>query len=382
LSSNLTGSLSPNDPDLAPITRSMVAVRQQVIDAWIANVRAAIPNAALLGAPILENTLPGFFDSLADLLTDHHALRVRTDLGVLATEHGGERARLTPYDSIAVIHELQIFRDTLFAELDKHGVRLGTEQHQLINGCVDGAIRESVNSFVAVQSALREQFIAAITHDLRTPLSNAQVAAQLIERSAGDENVRQLARKIQENTHRIDSMTRDLLNRIVFSGDAKLKLQITFFDIAELVREVAQYAQNLHSIELDLDVQPVTGHWCRESLRRAIENLVSNAIKYGAPDEPIRLEVNCTDSRAKVAVHNMGTPIPAEDLETIFQLYRRAPGADERTEGWGVGLPFARKVAEAHGGSIMVSSTIDAGTSFVIDVPRDARQFENAPSAA
>jgi signal transduction histidine kinase len=78
----------------------------------------------------------------------------------------------------------------------------------------------------------------------------------------------------------------------------------------------------------------------------------------------------------------MGTPIPADDLETIFQLYRRAPGADERTEGWGVGLPFARKVAEAHGGSIMVSSTIDAGTSFVIDVPRDARQFENAPSAA
>jgi signal transduction histidine kinase len=382
VSSNLTGSMPPDDPDLAPITRAMLALRPQIMSAWMTNVRAAVPHAQSLDPPILENTMPGLFDTLAVLLTEDHELRVQTELGVLATEHGGERARLTPYDSVAVIHELQIFRDTLLAELDKNGVKLSHKQRNTISTYIDTAIRESANTFVAVQSALREQFIAAMTHDLRTPLSNAQMAAQLIERASGDANVQQLARRIQENTHRIDNMTRDLLNRIVFSGDDKLQLQVAHFDMSELVRDVAQYAQNFHSIDLDLQIQPVTGYWCRESLRRAVENLVSNAIKYGDADQPIRLEVSCTDLRAKVLVHNTGKPIPMEELDGIFQLYRRAAGAAQSNEGWGVGLPFARKVAEAHGGSIMVSSTADDGTTFVIDIPRDARQFANAPTVS
>jgi signal transduction histidine kinase len=379
MSSNFTGSLTPDDPGLAPITRAMLGVRQTVIDAWAQKVRATIPHAGSLCPPILENTMPSFFDSLADLLTEQHALRVHTDLSALATEHGGERARMTPYDSIAVIHEIQLFRDTLFGELDKGKVELSAAQRQVINAYIDSAIRESVNSFVAVQAALREQFMAAITHDLRTPLSNAQAAAQLIERAASDEKVKHLARKIQENTHRIDHMTRELLDKIVFSGNGHLQLRITSFDLAELVREVAQSAQSSHLADLKLQLRPVAGFWCRESMRRAVENLISNAIKYGAADQPILVEVGCTDMRAKVLVHNMGTPIPPEEQESIFQIYRRASGAEQGKEGWGVGLPFARKVAQAHGGSLLVSSSAADGTSFVIDIPRDARQFEKAP---
>ena len=83
----------------------------------------------------------------------------------------------------------------------------------------------------------------------------------------------------------------------------------------------------------------------------------------------------------QVAVHNDGEPIPAEDTESIFQLYRRA-NVHKETEGWGVGLPFVRRVAEAHGGSIMVSSTTADGTTFVIDIPADARPFVSAPTAS
>jgi signal transduction histidine kinase len=205
--------------------------------------------------------------------------------------------------------------------------------------------------------------------------------AQLIERNSTNERVQEWARKIQENTRRMDQMTHELLDKLVFFGDNKLKLKIACFDLVELARDVVQYAQRLRPIEPALPASRVEVHWCRESMHRAIENLVSNAIKYGAPDQPIRVEVGCTERRAKVAVHNRGTPIPQEDVETIFQLYRRA-AQGERTEGWGVGLPFVRKVAEAHGGSIMVSSNSADGTTFVIDVPLDARPFANAPSAA
>jgi len=382
LSTKLTDNLSPEEPELAPATRAILRLRQQVIHTWSQNVRRAIPKAASLHTPIIENTLPGFFDSLAALLTNQESLQAHADLYAFASEHGGGRARLTSYDSISVIHELQIFRDTLFTELEKGGVRLSAAQRQMVNAYIDTAIRDSANSFVLVQSALREQFIAAMTHDLRTPLSNAQVCAQLIERKSDNPDIKRLAGKILENTQRIEHMSRSLLDKIVFSTGNQLKLDISKFDLVEMVRDVAQYAQSVHAIDLRLPAKPITGHWSRELLRRAVENLITNAIKYGEPESPVRIQVSTTEGRVIISVHNKGKPIPPEDIEAIFQLYRRAARAQGRQEGWGMGLPFVRKVAEAHGGSVIVSSSAADGTAFMINLPRDARPFKNAPSVA
>lgn len=381
MSSNLTGNTDPDDPALTAVSRAVLVRRQQIMNAWMSNVRKQVPEARRLLTPILQNTLPSFVDSLALLLTDETASKMKYDLGVLALEHGGERARLTSFDTTALIHELQIFRDTLFAELDRDAVIIEPRHRVLISTYIDNAIRESVNAFVMVQSALREQFIAAMAHDLRTPLANAQMAAQLIERASSDDTVRQLALKILSNTQRIDLMSRQLLEKIVFGAPGQFPLQLSNFDMLELAREVCNSAQGSHAIEFEAGVQPVVGIWCRESLRRALENLINNAVKYGAPDRPIRLEVTSTLERVQVAVQNEGEPIPLEDTETIFQLYRRA-NAQEGTEGWGVGLPFVRRVAEAHGGSIVMSSTAVDGTTFVIDVPADARPFVDAPTLA
>jgi signal transduction histidine kinase len=382
LSSNLTGHLAPDDPSLSPTTRAMLGLRDRVMLTWVANTRNEIAPARTVLYPILENTLPGFYDSIAALLTDAKHVGAQNDLGTLATEHGGERARLTPFDTISLIHELQLFRDAVFCELDKAGVRLDEEQRVTIHSYVDTAIRESVNSFVAVQAALREQFVAALTHDLRTPLSNAQMAAQLIERNTCDAETRRLAGKILENTRRIDSMTRELLNKLVFTGGNDLELHISQFEMADVVQEVAQNANSQCALDVLLPGEPIVGHWDRELIQRAIENLVSNAIKYGTHEHPVRILLTCTNQRSQVEVHNVGNPIPQEELENIFQLYRRAAAGRDQPEGWGVGLPLARRVAEAHGGSIMASSNPKDGTSFVIDVPFDARPFVHAPSAA
>jgi signal transduction histidine kinase len=382
LSSNITGNLSPDDPGLSPVTRAMLPLRGPVVTRWMEQMRHHIAPARDLCPPILENTLPGFFDSLAALLTESQELRVRNDLGVLAVEHGNERARLSPFDSIAVIQELQLFRDTLFDELDKAGIRLDDRQRALINTQVDTAIRESVNSFVAVQAALREQFVAALTHDLRTPLSNAQMAAELIAKTASDPQVRHLAEKIIGNTRRIDTMTRDLLNTIVFSHPGEMELHISQFDMGALLHDVIQEASQTHLIELHLPGHPIIGYWDRDAMQRTVENLISNAIKYGEPDPPVHVELSCTPERVKISVHNTGQPIPPEEQESIFQLYQRAAGGHAGAEGWGVGLPYARKVAEGHGGSIMVASNVTDGTTFAVDIPIDARPFLDAPSIA
>ena len=384
MSSNLTGSADPSDPSMAPATRGVVACRDRVVLAWIDAMRAAVPKAGPLHTAILGNTLPAVLETLAMLLTDSEKDRAVNELAALASEHGGERARLTPYDIPTLIHELQLFKHVLFSELDGAGVALAPEQRMTVATAIDNMIRDSANAFSAVQAALREQFVAALTHDLRTPLSNAQMAAELIERMAPNDGIRQLAQTIQRSARRIDSMTGELLDRIVFGGCGKLGLHLASFDMVELAREVADGVRFGQRIELALaEAQPpLRGHWCRESLRRALENLADNAFKYGRQGSPVTLTLTSSFERIQLALHNHGDPIPPEDCEGIFQLYRRAARKKDGARGWGVGLPFARKVAEAHGGSLIVSSTERDGTTFVIDIPLDARPHQGAPSAA
>jgi signal transduction histidine kinase len=80
-------------------------------------------------------------------------------------------------------------------------------------------------------------------------------------------------------------------------------------------------------------------------------------------------------------VHNEGDPIPPNELESIFQVFRRAAAAKESEKrGWGIGLPYVRGVAESHGGSVLIDSAPGRGTTLSVDMPVDARPFRNAPT--
>jgi signal transduction histidine kinase len=82
-----------------------------------------------------------------------------------------------------------------------------------------------------------------------------------------------------------------------------------------------------------------------------------------------------------LSVHNEGEPIPPEQIECIFQVFRRTVAAKEgNKEGWGIGLPYVRNVAESHGGSVAVDSAINRGTTFTIDIPLDSRAYQDAPT--
>jgi signal transduction histidine kinase len=364
---------------LSSASQSMLALREQVIEAWCRAVREKLCKAEELPAPILLNTLPAFYEHLARLLTHEYYLASGGDVAVLAQEHGGERARLTGYDTTTLIREYQLFRQVLFRMLRNGGILLSHEQREAIDSAIDSAIRESVTAFALIQSALREQFIAALTHDLRTPLSNVSVAAQVIETRATSEDIRRLAERIVANAQRIEAMTRDLLDSMVFEGGERLPLHIEEFDLALLAYEVAQQEKERSGVEVRVEFESAVGHWCRASLQRALENLLGNAIKYKSAGTPIVVRVACDQLRVRLSVHNEGEPIPAENLESIFQVYRRARGGKCTKDGWGVGLPYARRVAESHGGSIVVTSSAALGTTFLIDIPMDARPFESAP---
>jgi signal transduction histidine kinase len=358
----------------------MVALRDMVLDEWVTRLRATVKEAEKLPHPILINTFPGLYDNIAQAITPGYPRKTAEDGNTVALEHGGERARLTSYNAQGVVTEYQLLRWTIFEVLKANGVHFTNEEFTAINLSIDNCIRDSVEAFALTQAALRERFVAALTHDLRNPLASASSAADLIKLTGESERTRGLAERITTNLARMDGMIQNLLDAMVFHTGERLRLKIEHFDVHELAREMCDQFTAVHGHRFELRGKTVEGYWDREALKRVIENLLGNAVKYGDPDTVIRVAINSAHERMFVSVHNKGTSIPADQLESIFEVFRRSTAAKTgEKQGWGIGLPYVRSVAESHGGSVAVDSSKERGTTFTIDIPVDSRPYQHAP---
>ena len=371
----------PDPNKLSPNARRMLELREEVLSEWAARVRQTLKEAGQLPQPILIDTFPALYDTIAEIITPGHRRKGDDESNTVSTEHGGERARLTNYNMHSVISEYQILKGAIFDVLKANGVQLTDREAQLISIYIDDSIRESVKAFNLAQTVLREKFYAALTHDLRNPLSNAHMAAQFIERSSDLPKIKEFAGLITANLKRMDGMIQDLLDSAKFQNGERLRLRLEEFDMQRVAKEVCLQFSAMHGPRFELLPQSVTGWWDREAIKRALENLVGNALKYGADDTPIRMSIETAQGRVIVSVHNEGEPIPSEQIESIFQIFQRAATAREGDkEGWGIGLQYVRSVAESHGGSVAVDSAAPRGTTFIIDIPVDARPFQDAPT--
>lgn len=361
----------------------MMKLRDTVFAAWEMRVRATFDKAAPLSHPILTDTLPAFYDNIAEAITQDYPRRLASEGNTLAAEHGGERARVTAYDYEALIGEYQALRGVIFDVLYQDGLQLRHFEITTINASIDEGIQQAVTAFSLVQSALRERFAAALTHDLRNPLGATATALELILQLNDMPKLKVLAAKALENVHRMDGMINELLDTMSFHSGEQLSLRLENFDICEVVKEVQFDLSGAASSSIRSTGSSVLGWWDRPAMRRALENIVRNALKYGDGSAPVTVTASEVHGRLLLSVHNEGPPIPAEEQECIFQMYRRASSATAtRQQGWGIGLPYVRAVAESHGGSIALDSTTELGTTFIIDIPLDCRPLLGAPSVA
>jgi signal transduction histidine kinase len=243
---------------------------------------------------------------------------------------------------------------------------------------------EACTGFALLQAAFRDQFFAMVAHDLRNPLNTALTTAQLIRQVPAAQQVPQWADRVIDNIRRVDRMVHDILDALHVQIGGRLQLDLEECDLVEIARATLEHLKVQHGDRLVLVAsQPVPGYFAPDDLRRALENLVTNAVKYGATSGPITVTVRQEYERAVLSVHNDGEPIPDDQKETLFRAFQRATApqtSDKR--GWGLGLAQVRAVAEAHGGSIIVDSTSATGTTFTIDVPLDARPYQQSPTWA
>lgn len=359
----------------------MLALREVVFAEWETRVRERIVQARTVQHPILIDTLPVFYDNIAQSISPSYPRTSAVDGTTVAAEHGGERARVTSYDHAALIGEYQIFRMTLFEVLHRERVVLDHAEAHTIHASIDSGIQQAVEAFSLVNSGFRERFAAALTHDMRGPLSATMTGLEVILLSNDPTRIKTVAAKALTNVQRMSGMIDELLDTMAFHGGEKIRLSMDSVDVLEVMKEVEADALAAYGPRVHVQGGGVIGCWDRAALKRAAENLVSNAVKYGATDSPITIRIREVHGRLLLTVHNEGPPIPPAEQECIFQMYRRADAARKgQKQGWGVGLPYVRAVAESHGGSVGLDSDVERGTTFVIDIPLDARMLEQAPT--
>lgn len=367
--------LDPEDnrvPSMTELASAFSTFRDLVLERWKLRVAAEIPCAAKLGEPLLLNMVPKLYDNIVETLSAD-SLRPSAASGTnLAVSHGRERANMTEYSPPDLLHELQIFREVIFSITKSKGIGLSRRDAEIIGHSIEEAARESMHGFSEADREKSISFIAGLSHDLRNPLNVANASAQLIQLKSSDPAIVDLAKRACKKIAEADAMIQTLLDAAVLHGKMSLQLKLSSFDIMTLVEELCTDLPMLGQ-PVRVVGESIVGHWCRDSMKRALENLLTNAHKYGDSGKPITIQVQREDDLMLLSVHNEGVPIPKTEMYRMFKRYQRLE--ETRVKGWGLGLPYIQSAVESHGGTVMVDSAEERGTTFTISIPIDARPY-------
>lgn len=220
---------------------------------------------------------------------------------------------------------------------------------------------------------VREQFIAVLGHDLRTPLFAITASAELLIRRLSEPRQQALARHILTSGQRANNLVRDVLDfargRL---GSGIALAQRPCHDLAEILRHVASELQRVHpKRQLQLQLGEIDGLYCDpERIAQLLSNLIANALVHGDPHCVVTVGANIHDGHFLLSVHNLGEPIPAQTLAQLFQPFTRTPSTTHQ-QGLGLGLYIAKQIALAHGGHMQVASSLAGGTVFSFHLPVD-----------
>jgi signal transduction histidine kinase len=243
------------------------------------------------------------------------------------------------------------------------------------------ALLDDVTDLRATE-AYQRQVMAIASHDLRNPLSAIAMNAAILARAETlpDERRVKTATRITSSASRMGRMIEDLFDYTLAALGKGIPIRYREVDLAVLVEEAASEARAAHAgrqflVQKQGDLR---GTWDPDRLHQVLQNLMSNAVKYGQPNTPV--SVYCAESveagAVDIAVENHGDPIQPELLPLVFEAYRRGPGSGRHSLG--LGLYIARRIVEAHRGKIDVASGAGAGTRFTVRLPKARPESDKA----
>ena len=307
-----------------------------------------------------------------------------------AEQHGAGRAEsgFTIEQMVAEFRALRASVLRLWAQ--SHG-EIGSgdvEDLTRFNEAIDQALAESVSRYTQDLEHSKELFLAILGHDLRTPLGAVIMSAEfMLETKDLKEPHLTLASRIASSARRMERLIGDLLDftRSRLGGGIPVERATMSMDKTahDVVDEIAA-AHPDRSFRIDARTGQL-GEWDCARLSQALSNVVVNAIDHGSPGSVITTTVEGGDKEIKVAVHNNGPSISAEQLNGIFNPMKSREASANAAAGsqsnLGLGLYIAERIVHAHGGRIDVESSDEKGTTFTMHLPRADKARGDAAEA-
>jgi signal transduction histidine kinase len=365
--------------DLEKLAALIRRSRDGLLARWRQQV-CELPSAQKLDVPTLNDHIPQLIEELAV------ALQVRSDETIPEAlnaasppAHGMQRVQ-DGFDIEEVVAEYNILRGCIHDLAQANGLTLQGKPFHILNRVLDGAIALAVQRFAA-QRALevrqrREEYLAFVAHDLRTPLQAILLAARVLEKtlpaqSPGDSNA-QMLRTLRRNVQHLDGLVGKVIKENTsLLSELGVGVERRSFDLWPLVEalmhDLQPVAQSAGTRVLNRVPEDLVVYADAESLRRVFQNVVANAIAYTPRGEvAIGARLAGADGTIECWVSDDGAGIPRERLGKVFDKSETDPGKEG---GWGLGLAIVKKFVEAHDGAVSVESTEGRGSTFRFTLP-------------
>ena len=295
-----------------------------------------------------------------------------------AAETHADHRRMSGFAIEAMITEYRALRASVLRLWDKSGHHSGTAADQMdeltrFNEAIDQAIAESVARFTAHTKQSTDLFIGILGHEIRNPLGTISMSAELLVRTG--QMSQKAAAPIANSVERIRTLIECLVDFTRAQAEGVMPIKRVPGNLADQVTKVIQetqvrYPDRVFNVERTGNFD---GTWDEGRVGQLASNLLSNAMSYGARDAPVTLRMWASDTEVSFSVHNLGSPIPAEDLDRIFEPLARGlmeGHAERQPGGLGLGLYICREIVSSHKGTLNVTSTAAGGTTFTVTMPR------------
>ncbi len=218
---------------------------------------------------------------------------------------------------------------------------------------------------------MKNTFLEAVSHDLRTPLTSILGSALTLEQEGMElprEDAQDLLRRIAANARKLERLLSDLLDLDRLQrGIVAPQRRPT--DIGELVMRVMAESDLLEERRIEVDAPSLVVGVDAAKVERIVENLLVNAIRHTSPESRLWVRIQAEDEGVLIVVEDDGPGVPDELKEAVFEPFRQGPGPATASPGVGVGLSLVARFAELHGGSAWVEDRPGGGASFRVFLP-------------
>ena len=273
----------------------------------------------------------------------------------------------------------EISREMLKVRGDYGDLHFQKYKYSKINVIADTTMKMSRNvkeylSQIEKEKQIRQEFFSNASHELKTPITSIQGYAELLESGMiQDENMKlDFARRIKKEAENMTGLINDILMisrleakdaEVVFSS---VRISVLLDDILDSLKPLAAQCQ----VFLHADCQPITIEANPQQMKELLNNLITNAVKYNRPGGQVWVQIREQGDAMVVRVKDNGMGIPADSLDRIFErFYRVDKGRSRKQGGTGLGLSIVKHIVSFYRGTIRVSSEIDKGSEFVVELP-------------